>query len=161
MNKRHVFSLAAWLIAGALPAKTATESWRTYVNDRFRYSICYPPLLHPLAEAPNGDGRRFVGPAQASLAVFGRNDVDGAALDRTVGQDAADLAGRGGRISYRAGRGDWRVVSGNDAAGTIFYSKTIRRGDQFAIFELHYPAAAHGLYAPIVRRLSACFAMLR
>jgi hypothetical protein len=135
--------------------------WRSYVNARYRYSLCYPATFRPAAEAPNGDGRRFTGPDGATLAVFGRNDVEGAGLDFTAEDGARDFAGAGGHVTYRAGRGDWRVVSGADARGHVFYAKTLRRADQFAILELHYPRAAAPGFAPIVKRLSACFAMLR
>jgi hypothetical protein len=94
---------------------------------------------------------------RASLSVFGRNNVDRTTLARTVDEDAADLAGGRGKISYRVVKPDWAVFSGDDGGSTLFYSKTIQRGDQFVIFELSYPKSAAAKYRPVVERLSSCF----
>ena len=137
------------------------EPWRTYVNARYRYRICYPTaLLRPAPEADNGDGRRFVASDRARLLVFGRNNIDGASLARTIDQDASDLAGSRGKVSYRVVRPGWAVFSGDDGGAMLFYSKTIRRGDQFVIFELSYPKSAAGRYKPVVEKLSRCFTAL-
>lgn len=136
-------------------------TWRTYVNPRYRYRICYPAnLMRPSREADNGDGRSFVAADQGRLSVFGRNNFDGASLASTVDGDAADLAGSRGKVSYRVVRPGWAVFSGDDGGSMLFYSKTIRRGDQFVIFELSYPKAAAARYKPVVENLSKCFTAL-
>ncbi|RZT52898.1 hypothetical protein EV283_2137 [Sphingomonas sp. BK036] len=151
------FGLAAGFNAGTANAE---HTWGRYVNDRYRFQICYPAVLKAQAEAPNGDGRVFRGADGGKLIVFGRNDVLNAGIDATAKEIAADLAGRGGRTTYAAGRGNWRVVSGADRAGTIFYGKVLQRGDQLAIFQLRYPKTANQ-YQSIAARMSACFSMLK
>ncbi|MBE7216942.1 MAG: hypothetical protein INR64_00570, partial [Caulobacteraceae bacterium] len=130
-----------------------------YVNVRYRYAICYPSdLLKAEPESPDSDGRTFDGGSGAELSVFGRNNVQNLSLAATVSRDAAEMAGRGGQVTYRAGKNDWAVYSGR-SADTVFYSKTLKRGDQFLIFQLKYPQAQAGLYGPIAGRLAQCFAL--
>ena len=145
------------LAASALaPLPAADSAYRSYVNARYGYAICYPAFMASKPEAPNGDGRTFTAGGGGELAVFGRNNPDGASLADTVRDDAADLAGQGGRISYRTQKADWAVFSGTSGPNT-FYSKTIRRGDHFVIFELTYPSAAGARYKPVIQRLLGCF----
>ena len=151
------FGLAAGFNAGTANAE---HTWGRYVNDRYRFQICYPAALKAQAEAPNGDGRVFRAADGGTLTVFGRNDVLNSGIDATAKEVAADLAGRGGRTTYAAGRGNWRVVSGADRAGTIFYGKVLQRGDQLAIFQLRYPKTANR-YQSIAARMGACFSMLK
>jgi len=149
--------LSTLLVSGV--ADAAEQGWLRYVNARYRYHLCYPTTLKAQPEAPNGDGRVFHAADGGSLTVFGRNDVLHDGIDATAKDIASRLAGRGGRTSYAAGRENWRVVSGTDRAGNIFYSKILRRDDQFAIVELRYPANAPR-YRLIATRISTCFAML-
>lgn len=141
-------------------ADGAQQEWKRYENARYRYQLCYPKALRPEAEASNNDGRVFRAADGGTLTVFGRNDVLNVGIDATAKEIAADLAGRGGRTTYAAGRGNWRVVSGADRAGTIFYGKVLKRGDQLAIFQLRYPKNANR-YQSIAARVGACFSMLK
>lgn len=151
-------SLAVMFEAGI--AGAAEREWRRYANDRYRFQVCYPSKWKAQTEAPNSDGRVFRAADGASLTVFGRNDALHVGIDVTAKDVGSELAGRGGRTTYTAGRGNWRVVSGIDQAGVIFYSKVLRRYDQFAILELRYPATATQ-YEPIVARIGSCFTMAR
>lgn len=144
--------------AGALAAPAS--DYRSYANARYAYSICYPSFMTPHAEAPNGDGRTFTGRDGAELAVFGRNNPDGASLADTVRDDAADLAGPRGQVTYRVQKSNWAVFSGANG-GKLFYSKTFQRNGQFVIFELTYPRASADRYKPVVENLSRCFRLLR
>ena len=133
--------------------------WKTYVNVRYRYAICYPSdLMKAEGEAPNSDGQTFDAPNGAELAVFGRNNVNAKSLRATAESDAVDMAGEGGQISYRAIRPDWAVVSGN-AKKSLFYSKTFKRADQFLIFQLTYPKSEAETYRSVVDRISHCFTL--
>ena len=154
----YAFGVAAMLATGL--ADATPNAWGRYVNARYRYAICYPAVLKAQAEAPNGDGRVFRAADGGTLTVFGRNDVLNGGIDATAKEVAADLAGRGGRTTYAAGHGNWRVVSGADRAGTIFYGKVLQRGDQLAIFQLRYPKTANR-YQSIAARMGACFSMLK
>lgn len=142
----------------ARPIGDAGQRWSIYRNVRFGYQICYPPaLLKAQGEAPNSDGQRFQSTDGAVLLVFGSNNV----LERTLMQEALDQAssytGKGGSITYRAARDNWVVLSGRGANGTSFYMKTVRRANQFLIFQLRYPRAAEQRYNEIAAKLESCF----
>lgn len=153
-----VLSLATLLDPGI--ASAVDNGWGRYANDRYRFELCYPSKWKAQTEASNADGRVFRAADGATLTVFGRNDVLHDGIDATVRNVGSELAGSGGRTTYIAGRGNWRVVSGIDRAGMIFYGKVLRRYDQFAILQLRYPATAPH-YKPIVARIGACFTMAR
>ena len=131
--------------------------WKSYTNERFRYSICYPedPLV-PQGESPNSDGRRFVAKDGAQLIVFGQYNALNEPLRAVSANTAARLAGTSGRVTYKVLKPHWFVVSGQNAQ-TIFYAKTLYSGDQFASFELTYNHSAAGVYGPLIGRLNACF----
>ena len=59
-----------------------------------------PHFVAARPEAPNGDGRVFSASDSGKLTVFGRNSPDGAWLAETVRDDATDLIGRAGSITY-------------------------------------------------------------
>jgi hypothetical protein len=151
------------LVAGALlPAAAAPMDWQTYVNVRYAYQLCYPAgLLKAQPEPDNSDGRAFAGRDGAQLLVFGSNNILESSLAVEASDQARGYTGKSGKISYRAwGRG-WMVLSGDDGADTLFYTKTFERGDQFLAFQLKYPKAAAAKYKPVIARLNRCFVPLK
>lgn len=144
-----------------LAALAPAGDWRSYVNARYAYSICYPRQFVPQGEADNGDGQVFAGPGGAELRVYGSNNV----LDRSLAEEMADqarlLTGRNGKVTYRFANKGSAVVSGDDGAGTVFYAKTIARSDQFLSFQLRYPKAASARYKPVVETIARCFRPLK
>ena len=55
-----VLIASAALLAATLPGFPAQDShiWKTYTNERFGFSVCYPfDLLHPEPAPDNNDGR--------------------------------------------------------------------------------------------------------
>jgi hypothetical protein len=156
MNTTRLPLLIAALLAPT--AASAADAWQTYINGRFAFSVCYPGnLLLPQGEADNGDGATFKALDGAELRAFGANN----ALDKSLADEAAEQAraytGRRGKITYRAAKGDWAVISGNDGGGSLFYTKTFTRGDQFVGFQLKYPKGKATRYAPVVERIAGCF----
>lgn len=152
----------ATLLLGALLLPSAANAtagrWQTYANVRYGFAICYPAdLLEPKGEADNGDGQTFRAADGAELRAFGSNN----ALDRTLADEAREQArhytGKRGRITYRAAKPGWQVLSGNDGASTLFYAKTIARDGQFFTFQLKYPKSASVRYKPVVEQLARCF----
>lgn len=146
-----------FLIATAMAASTA---WPTYSNVRYGYAICYPAgVLRPQPEADSGDGRRFVGADGAELLVFGQWNADRASLPSWAMNEAQAYTGKRGHITYRAARPNWLVLSGTDGGRFEFYTKTIKRADEFVTFQLRYAAAQSQIYRPIVDRLSHCLTL--
>ncbi|UYY56856.1 hypothetical protein [Sphingomonas sp. S2-65] len=159
MLEALIAATSLFLISAEAAPAPAAYTWRTYVNVRFGYRICYPAnLLLPQPEAPNGDGRVFVAADSATLTVFGRNNAEQASLSKTAAELASDRAGSKGSVRYRLVRRNWAVSSGEDGGSKLFYGKTILRDDQFIIFDLVYPKALAAQYKPVVEQLARCFA---
>lgn len=157
---RSMATLAA-LLLGSVPAVAADPTDATYVNVRYRYAVCYPPaLLKPQGEADDSDGQSFIARDGARLDVFGGLELARRSLRAMAEADAADLAGPRGVVTYRAGGSGWYVYSGRNGTAD-FYAKMLRRGDEVAAIELHYPHALADRYRPIVERLSRCFVLTR
>jgi hypothetical protein len=132
--------------------------WKSYTNVLFRYAICYPEdLMFPQGESANSDGQTFLAKDGALLLVFGQNNALGQSLEDAMVITESRLTGSSGKITYKALRRDWFVVSGQ-AGSDIFYAKTRYRHDQFTSFELTYNYSAAAVYEPLIARLNACFA---
>jgi len=145
--------LFAAMFAGA-------TAWPTYANARFGYSICYPAAWKPEHEADNSDGSKFVGAHGAELLVFGQYAIDRSLAAWTV-DEASAYIGKRGRITYRAGKATWLVLSGNDGARSLFYIKSVKRDDRFVTLQLKYHASQAALFRPIVETLSRCLVVDR
>ena len=154
--------VAATAVALSLASAGTAAAWPTYVNVRYGYQICYPAtVLRPQPEADNGDGRKFVGENGAELLVFGQFNVSGLSLAKWAGDAGQTYTGKRGRITYRAARRNWAVLSGTDGGRFAFYTKTLKRDDEFVTFQLKYPHDQARLYRPIVERLSRCLMLTR
>jgi hypothetical protein len=157
-------AFAIFAVAGAgidgQQQQTQDHVWKSYINVRFQYSICYPPdLLRPQGEAPNSDGQKFTAKNGAQLIVYGRNNALNETLKEAMDETASRLSGKQGRVTYRAIKPSWFAVSGvND--NSTFYAKTLLSHNQFKSFELTYKKAAAPVYDPLVRRIAACFSDL-
>lgn len=138
----------------------AAHVWKRYTNVRFQYSICYPEdLLVPQGESPNSDGQKFLAKDGAQLVVFGRNNAMGESLRDALASTEARLTDSSGKITYKALRPNWFVVSGQNG-NTDFYARTRHSRDQFKSFELTYNRSAAAVYKPLIGRLTTCFADL-
>jgi len=133
------------------------HTWKVYTNVRFEYSICYPQdLLVPQGEAENSDGQRFLAKDGAKLVVFGRNNVLNESLKDVQEETGARLAGASGKVTYKAIKPDWFVVSGQNEQ-SVFYGKTLYAREQFKSFELTYGSSTFAIYKPVITRLVGCF----
>ncbi|MGI4732252.1 MAG: hypothetical protein ACRYFW_10925 [Janthinobacterium lividum] len=156
MRVGSVLALLACM-AGS-PAAAAEHQWRDYANVRYAYQLCYPAdLMRPQPEAPNGDGRVFVGAHGARLSVWGE------AADGTLTSDmvssVALLTKGGGEITYKVVRPDWYVLSAR-RGDTILYYRTRLASGVLKTFELDYPAAEATTWNPVVARVGTCFRSL-
>jgi hypothetical protein len=133
-------------------------SWATYANSRFAYSICYPKnLLDPQGESPNGDGQKFLAKDGAQLLVYGSNNALNESINDVFSRTASRLAGPSGKISYKAVKPAWFVLSGQHDS-TIFYAKTLYAKDLIVSFEFTYDSAQSNVYNPVAAKLASCFA---
>ena len=147
---------AAPVHAAPVQAANTVPGWPVYANARYGYRVCYPSaLLKPAAEAPNGDGRRFVGANRAVLSVWGSNN----ALDQSVADAAAEdkkRLGAGGQVTYSVVKPNWYVLSGR-RNGQIFYLKSVLANGAFSTMELRYPEAGAKAWGPVTARMAKCF----
>ena len=116
----------AWFRTATIPAALAAciafgfgavshHIWKVYTNVRFQYSICYPQdLLVPQGEAENSDGRMFLAHDGAKLRVFGRNNALRETLEDALEDTRSRLTGASGKVTYKAIKPDWFVVSGEN-----------------------------------------------
>ena len=144
--------------SAAAASASDDPSWATYANSRFAYSICYPKnLLDPQGESPNGDGQKFVAKDGGQLLVYGSNNALNESINDVFNRTASRLAGPSGKISYKAVKPAWFVLSGQHDS-TIFYAKTLYGKDLVLSFELTYPSSQSSVYNPVAARLASCFA---
>ena len=150
---------AVTLLALAAPELRAAPAhdWQTYVNARFRYSICYPAdLLVPQGEPTNGDGQVFAAADGTRLMVFGRENALGEELRSTSADSRSRLAGDTGTVNYQVLRSNWFALSGR-RSDSIFYAETRARHHQLKSFELVYDHAHANDYDPVASRIAGCF----
>ncbi|WP_058187487.1 hypothetical protein [Terracidiphilus gabretensis] len=144
--------------SAAAAAATDDSNWSTYANSRFAYSICYPKnLFEPQGESPNGDGQKFLAKDGAQLLVYGSNNALNESINDVFNRTASRLAGASGKVSYKAVKPAWFVLSGQHGS-TIFYAKTLYAKDLIVSFELTYDSAQSNVYNPVAAKLASCFA---
>lgn len=158
--QRFILILTLSSLLMVSPVTFAEQTYQTYSNSRFEYSISYPKkLLFPQGEAENGDGQKFLSKeADASLLVYGSHNINAQTIKERYREES-----RGGTIenptkvvSYRVLKDNWFVISGY-ISGNIFYQKTILNNDQFKTFYFEYPETKKKIYDPVVNRLSSSF----
>jgi hypothetical protein len=138
------------LISLLIVAAPSTESWSTYANERYGYSIQVPPELVGQGEAGNGDGQEFKDASgQVRLKVWASLVVE---LDAESG-DKTDLAyarkltlerwsHEGVKITYQPRAKGWWVLSGEDPKGRVLYLKELEKDGVVYGFEWSHPRGA-------------------
>ena len=154
-----LLSLCAVLAPIGASQAQSGHTWKTYVNSRYGFSLCYAAdLFHPGPEPDARDGVTFKGPPGTLLTTSGGYVVD----DTTPASEAADeakaTAGDAARVTYRAGRGGWAVVSGN-AGSKVFYVREVKTKDVLAGFQFVYPKADAARFTAVVSKMNACFSV--
>ena len=111
----------------------------------------------PAEAAPdNNDGQTFIGSNGAKIAAWGwRNATDWTLAD-SAGQDEKRLANDAGKVTYKAIRNGFYVISGRNG-DHIFYNRTALANGKLSAVELTYPAADSALWNAISARISQCF----
>ena len=136
----------------------AQETYRSYANARFSYSIEYPPdLLVPQGESDNGDGQKFLShDGHAELLVYGSNNALHRSL-KSIYESEISTADHPGRVvTYKVLRADWFVISGREA-GKIFYLKTYLKDGVFKTMRFEYDEAAKQTYDPVTVKIARSF----
>ena len=115
----------------------AEETFRTYTNSRFYYSIDYPTnLLIPKGEAPKGDGQIFVSPdGQGRMIIYGTHNVLEQSIQDLYRKESKDVSTPQitKHVTYKRQKDHWFVVSGY-IGPKIFYQKTFLSNGMFKSF---------------------------
>ena len=136
----------------------AADTYATYTNARFGYSVLYPTnLVSPRPEPDNGDGRVFKSrDAKATLTVWGENNVFNRTLSAQLDFSKREWAKDRARVTYaKVGRGFY-VLSGFTGK-EIFYEKTIPLRGGFATMLWQYPQSRKATLDAAVTRTTRAF----
>ncbi len=152
LARKLVLALAG--IAAALATSRATAAeWRVYHNDRFGATADYPAGWKMEPAPVNDDGRVFTSPdGKARVTISGIFAIN--PREEEITEKAQPLAGE--KVTYRAHKGDWIVVSGT-RGGAIFYRKSLISCDNkvWNDVEVVYPATEKAKYDPLVAHIAA------
>ncbi len=146
------------MIAAAI-GSTAGQSLHRYTNVRYGYSTCFPvPEFKAQGVSDSGDGQVFKATSGAEIRVWGRYATGAnpsADFSADVSDNAKDLAGNGGKVTYRVDRPTWAVFSGTSAS-QIFWSKEMLKGDRIVVVQFVYPSSLRARYQSIPATLNRC-----
>ena len=159
--QRLIWGVAALCAVGATAAPGA-NSYSTYHNARFGYSVLYPSnLVSPRPEAPNGDGRVFKSSdGRATLSVWGENNVFDRSLKTQMNEARLDWAKDKAKVTYSKMGNGFYVLSGL-TGGQIFYEKTVPIRGGFATMLWQYPRTQKTTYDVAVTRTTRAFGTSR
>jgi hypothetical protein len=155
----HALIATTALLAATLPGSAAQDNhaWKTYTNERFGFSVCYPSdLLRPGTAPDNNDGLTFIGSNGAKIAAWGSLNAMDWTLADSARQDEQRLAHDAGRVTYKVIRKAFYVLSGRKG-DQIFYNRTALANCKFSAVELTYPTADSAIWNAISARVSQCF----
>ena len=152
MAHGNVLALAG--LATALAASSATAGkWRVYHNDRFGATAEYPAAWKMEPAPENDDGRVFTSPdGKARVTISGIFAIN--PREEEITEKAQPFEGE--KVTYRAHKGDWIVVSGT-RGGAIFYRKSLIscHNQLWNDVEIDYPAEERAKYDPLVAHIAA------
>jgi hypothetical protein len=129
------------------------ELWKTYVNNRWGFSLSYPPSLTAGSLPQNGAGREFHS-AEVSLFAQGSFIQENETLD---GFWSKELSERGDTVQYQLKKDNYYVISGVNTNGYEFYHKVFFFSRRWVEFEITYPHARNKIYDPWVERIAREF----
>lgn len=133
-------------------AAFAEPHWAKYENSRYGYSVSYPSnIFTPQEVSGNGDGREFIARNNdARFSIWANYN----ALNETPQTMAINMEEDcHARASYRVIRANMVVIS-CQYRGTIYYKKTMIRGDLLTQFSMTYPAANRTKWDAIHTRIA-------
>jgi hypothetical protein len=142
---------------GVASAQPQSPHWRTFVGWKFGTTIAYPASgFSALPEPDAHDGRTFVSPDGAQIAVFASYNV----LDETIDAKLASMIKSEGyeRVTYKTHGPNWFVLSGLrsiDGREQVFYEKYLfsAGGEKIHAVVVSYPVELRAVYDPLVGRI--------
>jgi uncharacterized OB-fold protein len=128
------------------------ETYRTYRNGRFGYTIDYPGNFIQISSAGNGDGITFSSPdKQAVLSVYGGNNST-----NTKGYYDLAIKKVKGELGYNILKDTWYVVTWKED-GRICYEKMFVGSTSHNGFTFSFPEEQKSQYDNLVINLERSF----
>lgn len=135
-------------------------TWKSYENERFQFCVEYPTnFLKEMGESENHDGNSFANANESSeMRASGILNV----LDESIEEAFASATENGTyyndeqTITYKRQKDNWFVVSGNYYE-SIFYVKTVLKGDTFYTLYFEYHPSEEEKFKTIIKRTTKNF----
>lgn len=137
------------------PPPKEKQSYNTYQNERFGFSLQYPEGLTMDPPPTNGDGATFRNSEFVLTAYGGHTNTvqQGETIGTYYKRDMESIAVN---IAYKRLADDWYVIS-YEEAGTIFYKKSFFGENSFNTFVISYPATKQEEYGPVTTHIAETF----
>lgn len=139
-----VSSLVSWNLRA--------ETYASYTNDRYGFSVSYPSGFRMDKAPENNDGRRLSNRDGATITVYGTNNV----LEETVESLDSTLPENFTKVTYRAKGKNWLAMSGYKGDDILYIKAFVGTGsiDQLRI---RHPEALAKKYSGATSRIVASF----
>lgn len=154
------------LMAAAMPeAAYAQKNWQDYTDTDAGYSLCYPvDMLETQPQTDNNDWRSFKGRNGAemriSISAYPLNKTLEEAMNQTSMWVSDPNPRAYPRINYRKLYSNFYIATGNSRSENSF-EKTYWKDGKFLSLDLRYPQKDAKMWAPVVKRISACFKIIQ
>ena len=109
------------------------QSFASYTNGRYGFSISYPSDFRMDPSPENDDGRRFTNNQGVSINVFGSNNV----LDGSIQTTLESLKGELDHITYRTKGHNWFVISGYKGQEVLYIKVFLGKGASNQVWIQH------------------------
>lgn len=154
--RRFLIMLTALVSASISFTTSAAGDYRTYVNERYGYSISYPTSLVPQPISGSGDGRIFNSKTgDAELRVYASTCYE-SPDEYVAGYEREQKTGNLTVTYSHKGKG-YVVVSGLKK-GRVFYNKVLISGEGNDLwcttFTFEYDETASEKYNDVTKRIS-------
>lgn len=134
--------------------------WANYYNDRFEFCVDYPMnYLFAQGEPENNDGNTFSTTNRSSeMQASGMYN----ALEQSISEAFIDATAKSvyyddeRKITYKAQNANWFVISGKYNE-SIFYVKTVLKGDTFYTLYFEYFPTERKKFDEIIKRATKDF----
>jgi hypothetical protein len=145
-----ILFFSVFILCAASPVNS--QDFAKYCNDRYGFCIDYPGNLTMNPPPDNEDGRRFHDSNGFLLIVSGSNNI----LNNTLETEMKSGSGDIDKITYRAKRKNWFVLSGFKGSDIVYLKTYVGKG---AINNLYikYPARMKMKYNGTVMKISQSF----
>jgi len=141
---------AIWLLL--FSSHAVGQSFSTYRNERYGFSVMYPSDFKMDPPPENGDGRRFFKDNGCSIIASGINNIgeESVASGMRSGESNFD------KITYRSKGKNWFVLSGYKGSDVLYIKSYVGVGASNDLW-IRYPQTLAKEYSAITIKVSESF----